>query len=153
MKIFSILLSLTVSLTFLACAKPNYAEAQNQSGSGANGANSKLNTQCPYELTKFQTCVDLQWVNGPKESEEGIFQLKFWNQSGVAVDPEKSLSVILWMPDMGHGSSPVTLQKTALGAYTVSKVYFIMSGAWEIRVQIKEGKNVLDQVIVPVSIK
>jgi hypothetical protein len=50
------------------------------------------------------------------------------------------ITVTPWMPDMGHGvfDNTVITEKGG-GLYTVSNVILIMSGNWELRVNIKEG--------------
>lgn len=40
----------------------------------------------------------------------------------------------LWMPSMGHGSSPVTITQVGVNKYQISEAYFIMNGSWEVRV-------------------
>jgi hypothetical protein len=50
-----------------------------------------------------------------------------------------SITVTPWMPDMGHGvfEKPVVTEKGG-GLYTVDNVIFIMSGHWELRVDVSE---------------
>jgi hypothetical protein len=50
------------------------------------------------------------------------------------------IEVIPWMPDMGHGvfEKPVITEKGG-GLYAVENIILIMSGRWELRVNIKEG--------------
>ena len=83
--------------------------------------------------------------------------MRTWkNDSGTMNGPyqdlEKDLHVFLWMPSMGHGSSPVKIQKVADGEYDVTNVNFIMGGKWDLRIQLKEGNQVVDEVVVPLSI-
>ncbi len=47
------------------------------------------------------------------------------------------LTVKLWMPDMGHGSSPVTVTQFGVNKYKVTQAFFIMPGNWEVRVAFK----------------
>jgi hypothetical protein len=49
------------------------------------------------------------------------------------------ITVIPWMPEMGHGvfEAPVVTEKGA-GLYTIENIILIMSGHWELRVNIKK---------------
>lgn len=145
MKYFLVLFSLT-----LACAKPNYQDdAKQEQQQIVNSDGYKL-VSASLGLT-----VDLNFDKAPNDSEENFFTLQF-HQAGslVPVAVDQTIAVVLWMPSMGHGSSPVKIQKTADGIYLVSKVYFIMPGDWEIRLQIKDKEtlNVVEQIIQKLSI-
>lgn len=72
--------------------------------------------------------------------------------SFLAEDPYLELAVVLWMPSMGHGSSPVTIERLDRGTYRVSEVFFTMAGDWEIRVQLKAGNDVKSEAILPLSL-
>lgn len=98
----------------------------------------------------------ISWQEGP-EIGTSKFLVKSWNNSvgtmnGPYQDFPKTLHVFLWMPDMGHGSAPVKLTRLGDGEYQVSDVQFIMGGKWEIKFQLKDGSQVLDEVIVPLSL-
>ena len=47
----------------------------------------------------------------------------------------------LWMPDMGHGSSPTTLNPVGEGCSEVTGIDFFMPGKWEIRSEISSGEK------------
>ncbi len=51
-----------------------------------------------------------------------------------------SIIVTPWMPDMGHGvfEKPVVSEKGG-GLYTVDNIVFIMSGHWELRIDVSEN--------------
>jgi hypothetical protein len=53
-----------------------------------------------------------------------------------------SMSVVPWMPAMGHGTS-VTPAISAVGAgvYDVSNVYLFMPGEWQLRTALTGGAN------------
>ena len=104
---------------------------------------------CPLFFPNSELCASLTWNMGPNQ-EESAFTLKFWKvteDSNSLVDPAFSVWTQLWMPAMGHGSSPVMITRLATGIYAVTKVYFIMPGSWDIRIQLKNGKNVVEQAI------
>ncbi len=107
-------------------------------------------------------CARLDWVRLPSEEETGIFLLRFMrleNSSAVPADAPAGLRVAvkLWMPDMGHGSSPVKVVRpmnasgmTETGLYRAEEVHFVMPGAWEIRVIFKDESGApADQAVLP----
>lgn len=101
---------------------------------------------CAVSLKKEKLCVKMQWVTKPTEEEKGSFKLEFTDlTTGVAQDPKATVFVKLWMPAMGHGSSPTKTSRAEAGIYNVTDVFFVMPGAWEILVQLKEGNQVLEQ--------
>jgi YtkA-like len=67
-----------------------------------------------------------------------------------AVALTDKVSVVLWMPSMGHGSAPTVVENAVdtngnliLGSYNVHRVFFIMGGDWEVRVTLTavDGKS------------
>lgn len=97
-------------------------------------------------------CVSMKWEVEPTESEFGTFVFQvFSKETTELLDSDGTMAVVLWMPDMGHGSSPVTVEKIEVGTYRASKVFFSMNGQWEIQFKIKNGKDVKDQAILPIT--
>jgi hypothetical protein len=47
-----------------------------------------------------------------------------------------SVSVVPWMPAMGHGTSSPTVTPRGNGKYEVSELYFFMPGEWELKTTI-----------------
>jgi hypothetical protein len=45
----------------------------------------------------------------------------------------------LWMPDMGHGSSPTALVRQDDACTRVERLNFLMPGLWELRVGFADG--------------
>jgi hypothetical protein len=59
------------------------------------------------------------------------------------------------MMDMGgtpHGSSPVTLTPMNAAHFEISKAYFPMAGAWEIRVGF-EYNGATHEIVIPMDVK
>jgi hypothetical protein len=57
----------------------------------------------------------------------------------------------LWMPDMGHGSSPLSVKQFGVNKYNVTKAYFVMSGLWLVRLKFSlAGEK--HQIEIPVNI-
>lgn len=109
-----------------------------------------------FVFKKAKYSFSLNWIVGPVKGENK-FVLKSWNDTlgtinGPYQDLPEKLHVYLWMSDMGHGSAPVKLTKTAPGEYEVSNAYFIMGGKWDIFFQLLKNEAVIDEVIIPVSL-
>lgn len=49
------------------------------------------------------------------------------------------MSAELWMPSMGHGSSPVALYPQANGCTAIRSMNFMMRGDWEVRVRLQNN--------------
>lgn len=65
--------------------------------------------------------------------------------------PFQNLKVVLWMPDMGHGSSPVTMQDIGNNHYLVTDAWFIMPGQWTVKLNFDFGGENLD-IEIPLEI-
>ena len=97
---------------------------------------------------KAGLCALYQWSVGPKGDGENSMTIQFFDAKTLTpTEPSTSLKVALFMPDMGHGSSPTLITKNAPGVITVSKIFFIMAGAWEVHVNVGEEQQILPVVI------
>ena len=123
---------LPLLLVLNACAKPQYLSQE------TNGVGKAESGGCLATFQTADSCVDLKWEKMPTESEMGSFIFTFSNPStSVLLDvaSETNPKIILWMPSMGHGSSPVTVERLSVGLYRAKNVFFTMKGDWEIRFQ------------------
>jgi hypothetical protein len=126
-------LAAMVALTLFieGCAKPNYLpQGSDPSRSGKPGG-----SRCSAETSSASLCIKLTWETFPTESQFGsfVFTLSDLATDRLDLTSPNPLSVILWMPSMGHGSSPVAVETIAPGIYRAKKVFFNMKGDWEIR--------------------
>ena len=104
---------------------------------------------CPLAFPKAGLCASAQWVQGPSANVENQMLVQFYDAKTLAPkDPTGAVTVVLFMPDMGHGSSPTSLKHNAEGIFEVRKMFFIMEGQWEVRVAI-DG----EQQVLPVDIQ
>ncbi len=92
-------------------------------------------------------------------NSEGPFSTKQEGRFALSVESNDELEaslvkVDLWMQmgSHGHGSSPLKVTPVAPGEFDVTKAYFVMRGAWQIRVAYKQG-NVQETLILPVDVK
>ena len=109
-----------------------------------------------HKFTKSGYSFAIKWMEGPALGTSR-FVIRSWKSdtgsiNGPYTDFPKTLFVFLWMPAMGHGSAPVKLKSLGDGEYEVSEVQFIMGGKWEVKFQLKNGSQVVDEAVVPVSL-
>jgi hypothetical protein len=139
--------TMTLLAATVACAQPNYQDDV-----------TPLNEQKPAATCALSyangLCVDITWEVQPTEDAAGTFLLKFYSADApaTALDPQAKVAVVLWMPAMGHGSSPVTVTQVSPGVYRATNVFFVMPGDWEIRIKLKNDKNETTEVVQAISI-
>jgi len=106
---------------------------------------------CDLTFSRMGLCASLSFDSTPHSENENPFTVKFFSmnsgsaEAGPFVDPAGTVSIKLWMPSMGHGSSPVTTTRVTTGVFRATSVYFVMPGDWEIRVLVKNGTTLVDQ--------
>lgn len=159
-KLFCLMLSLVPQLACGASPLLNHRNpVRNQA---LTGPTDPAPDSCPLRFERAGMCARLDWVRLPSEEETGIFLLRFTrleNGSAIPADAPAGLRVAvkLWMPDMGHGSSPVKVVRPMnasgipeTGLYRAEEVHFVMPGAWEIRVIFKDESGApADQAVLP----
>ncbi len=130
MRNWGYLPSFALLAALASCAKPTYV---------SNGGTVTTKTRSDACASRFEAaaiCVDLKWERRPTEDALGTFIFTFTDSlTGDLIDftNDELPKVILWMPAMGHGSSPVIVEKVSLGIYRAKEVYFGMKGDWQIR--------------------
>lgn len=112
--------------------------------------------ECPLFYPRADLCASITWDVAPTNEIDGELTLRFWSASegtpsGPYVQPSQTPFVKLWMPDMGHGSSPVKLALEG-DAYKAVDVHFVMGGNWEVWVQLKNASTVVEQAKIDVSL-
>lgn len=145
-----------LSLALAACADPKYV-TQNQT---VGGSGEQKLSQCQAQFASG-ACVSLNWETMPSGASYGSFLFKVFRAnkgdgSAVPVDivggSGATLTVLAWMPSMGHGAPPIRVEQLDVGTYRASNVFFTMKGDWEIRVQVKNGNAVQDQAVFSLSL-
>ncbi len=162
-------LSYLVRVTFLlgasACGQSPLLNHANAADSMPAGLSAEAEvTSCPLVFPKAGLCASVSWTSGPSAEAMNSLVLKFWNQKdataqGPYSNPSQTVMVKLWMPSMGHGSSPITLHHKQdsthtdlTGQFEASNVYFVMPGAWDLHIQLKDGSTVIEEAILAVKI-
>lgn len=148
---------LTIAITalwlFTACADPKYVSRE----STPQIENQEKVAVADIVWPQSNLSIWLKWELMPTEEKFGSFILKIGHPNSadrtpVLQDIEGDVAVVLWMPSMGHGSSPITVERIDVGTYRASKVFFTMPGDWEIRVQRKSGGLILEQAALAIRL-
>ncbi len=141
-----------VSFFLLGCAQPKYVK---DSGRGNSDQTTEEGTkpECSHQFLHSNLCLIWYWEKIPSSQTEGslifkTFKLNLLDQTPVETDPLFIPQLILWMPSMGHGSTPTQVQRIDTGTFRAQKVFFIMPGDWELKFQIKNGSEILDEAKV-----
>ncbi len=139
-------------LFLLGCADPQYVNSENKHSQPVNQKPDSASSSCKVRFQKSLVCVSWKWEVLPTESQTGSFIFRTFNQDPMdqfplLVESNSIPQVSLWMPSMGHGSSPITVSKIGVGTYRASKVFFIMAGDWDLQFQIKSGNSILDEAV------
>jgi hypothetical protein len=134
---FSILL---LTMLNFACARPNYGDDPQRGLASEN------------EFALKDLDMHFYWDHHPVDEKDlGTFTLEFHNpqKSNEFRDPQNEVTAYLWMPEMNppHGSRPLVLEHKQEGVYSFSEVSFFMRGTWEIHIQLKNGDQVVEEVI------
>ncbi len=108
---------------------------------------------CPLEFKKLKQCASIEWISQPSTEREGAFTIRFWSKaSGKPApryeDPKGTLVARLFMPTMGHGSSPTRIVPHETGVFDVQKLRFMMPGHWDLHIELKKASVVLDEVVL-----
>lgn len=135
MRYYKIVL-LLLTLTLLSCGKsPLLNKVKNASSEVTGGI--LLSENFPNEKLGFS----MNWTVPPGLEELSSFDLKL----ARPLNQNQTLNIYIWMPDMGHGSSPVDIKQLNSTDYVVSEIAFIMPGLWVLHVEILENNQVVDQ--------
>lgn len=100
------------------------------------------------------------WEAGPKSGIESQLKLE-WRDSTTQdlIEPSLDLEVVLYMPDMKHGSKPTKIRAAVdsqgnaiLGTYEVYHMFFIMDGKWEIQFNVKDSSGLEEKNIWTINL-
>ena len=148
MKIF--LLSACLFLT--SCGESPLFNHTNEKRGGLGRILQDQNAVYTLGISSFS----LDWIDGP-EKGTSKFIMNIWQEgvgtfNGPYQDLPGDLAISIFMPAMGHGSSPVKITKLAVGEYEVSEINFFMGGTWEVKFQNKESGHVHDESVLSYSL-
>lgn len=135
-KILALTVSTLLALVVVCCGNPNDKKDEPR-----------------ISLGLFEKDVDLHasWKQGPFSNAYSTAILKFSSKGAP-----KTVQILLakpWMSSMGHGShEKPTVRKIAHNEFEISKIFFTMSGPWELEVDIMIGnaqETIKWRVVVP----
>lgn len=112
----------------------------------ADGDHSHTETLCSSQNTAV--CAHLGLHQELNSQDEGRFIAHIFTPNEALVS---NLAVELWMPDMDHGSSPVALKDAGKNHYLVTNAWFIMKGAWLVKLSF-DFEGARHQIDIPVEI-
>jgi hypothetical protein len=138
-----------------SCAEPKYEKVY-QAAPNAQLVSEKV-SDCATKFQKSGYCLTWAWETQPTSSASGALTFKIvrsnvLDDTAVPVDPDFMPSLLLWMPSMGHGSSPTTVERVDVGSFRAKNVFFVMPGQWQLKFQIKNGQTLEDEVVIDITI-
>lgn len=136
----------------VGCAKPTYLAKDGKGGAAFRDQGVK----CDARFEKSSDCITVVWEKAPTETDYGSFIFKTFrpnlaDQSPIVEALSGTMAVRLFMPSMGHGSSPITLTQIDTGTFRASGVFFSMHGDWQIIFELKTGSQVNDKAVLPIT--
>lgn len=122
-------------------------------------ANAQTNSRLQFPQNKLT--AEITWEQGPFNGKESKFLLFFRDlTTGQPTDSTAAVYVDLWMPSMGHGSSPVEVRQATdeagrplVGVFRVTRVFFIMPGDWEIRIGVQGAAGAREDAALSLDIE
>ncbi len=107
--------------------------------------------QDEISFSKQNVCAKIEWISKPVFNQYTSATVVLKNNSGYAVN------VIPWMVMDGgheHGSRPTKITTVSPDDFLVEKIYFMggMMGDWFLRIQLLNGKNVIEEVRTKVEL-
>ncbi len=101
-------------------------------------------------LTHYK--IDGIWQVGPDLNTENRLIIVLSDIEGNRVDLPLEFNIYLWMPGMGHGSFPISINKISVGVYELTEVFFTMGGYWDLHIGLKDGEHLIDELKWPINL-
>lgn len=102
---------------------------------------------CDLTFPQYGVCGTVRWTQGPVLRTESTLEIVL--APGI---PNLVVKVDAFMPQHGHGTRPVEMKTREDGVIEVSKLYFVMAGAWVLRVMITDDSNFPELAQLPVEL-
>lgn len=129
-----------------SCGKSPFLKMADASSEGLLQSREFLATRSQLLFSGSQLKVEVIWPKAPTSDELSSVYLLFFNQKNQMVDPPQ-FTFVPTMPDMGHGTSPVTILRHSVGLYKIDELFFSMPGKWSIEIALKNNEgNISDRV-------
>lgn len=152
---FKLSACLALLLFMSGCARPRYVREDNSANPQSTAQENKANCHVTFQNSGF--CLLWYWEKQPTSKEAGslifkTYRLNILDETPIEMDTTSVPQLILWMPGMGHGSTPTQTERIDVGTYRSSSVFFIMPGEWELKFQIKEQNMVVDEAKTDITL-
>ncbi len=89
------------------------------------------------------------WTAPKQPPSRGVNRVKLEVSDSLTAAPVGGLavSIVPWMPSMGHGTSVVpTVVEQGSGVYVADNVNFIMPASWQLRIALSSGADAATEV-------
>jgi hypothetical protein len=127
------IMALIFLLALIGCGKPpflNKVEKGFSEVSGGTPVSENQNNNFTYK-----------WLVSPSLENISSMEISF----SRPLDANLSMHAYLWMPEMGHGSSPIEVNKINSTDYILNEIAFIMPGIWVLHIEILENNRIIEQ--------
>ncbi len=143
MKILALLLTFTL---ITSCGKSPFSGSLK----GLINGSDKITTDLRFETEGLS--ISKEWMKGPLLYDSSNITITFKDTADNFKDPVGTFKAYIWMPDMGHGSYPISITKISIGVYQLDDIYFTMGGLWDFHLQLEENGNMYDEVSWPLTL-
>lgn len=145
-----LLISIILLSLFISCGKSPLTN----SGGGSTKSAASLALKSEVSFEKEELSINAYWRVGPELYEENKLLVVFNNSKGNPTDPKLDFHFKLDMPDMSHGSYPVTITRISEGVYELTDLQFFMPGYWTLNYMLHDGdvSNIIETVSVRVDL-
>lgn len=92
------------------------------------------------------------WNLEPQVGPQSALIVTMFNQGGEFIDLPLRFEAYLWMPNMGHGSFPISIKKMGSGFYELSELYFTMPGLWNLHLEFYEDETLVGEILWPIEL-
>lgn len=139
-----IFLFITLTLFLVGCGKSPFLKTTPKAGS-TGSQSGKATIYSEISLKNYQINISPFWREGPFIGDESKLLIILTNNQNVPIDVTGKLKIKLWMPDMNHGSYPVTIQRVGIGIFEVRDLYFTMEGFWNIHFELFINEQLVEE--------
>ena len=145
-------------ITQFSCTQPKYVKSEwNENQQSLAKPTGEITSDCTIKFKNSETCLTWSWEVKPTDSQTGslifkIFRKNKLDASNIYLTPNGEVKLKLWMPEMGHGSSPTQIEMIDIGTFRARSVFFVMPGLWELKFQVWSDQVLSDEAMVNVEI-
>lgn len=143
-----IILFLFIVVSLLSCDSPVFHMENPVEESKVQDQSTPNPTKCSTQFKNLKLCIATQWLVNPSTTQASQVKITLYSpESGTGTPslilPPLKFHAYLWMPEHGHGSSPIEITEVD-GSYLLSDIWFIMPGLWELRLEVLKGTEIVD---------